>query len=59
MSSDQPEAKPGTLERVKMIVRRDLKLGPDIPITDDMPFFGTEADVDSLDILLLLTSVER
>lgn len=59
MSSDRPEAKPGTLERVKTIVRRDLKLGPDIAITDDMPFFGTEADVDSLDILLLLTSVER
>src|SRR3954469_17360762 len=45
--------------RIKTIIRRDLKLGPDIAITDDMPFFGTDADVDSLDILLLLSSVEK
>jgi 3-hydroxyacyl-[acyl-carrier-protein] dehydratase len=46
-------------DRIKTIIRRDLKLGPDIAITDDMPFFGTDADVDSLDILLLLSSVEK
>ncbi len=45
--------------RVKAIIRRDLKLGPDIAIGDDMPFFGTDADVDSLDILLLLSSIEK
>src|SRR3954463_6657509 len=45
--------------RIKTIIRRDLKLGADIAITDDMPFFGTDADVDSLDILLLLSSVEK
>ena len=42
-----------------MLLRRDLKLGPDIPIPDDMPFVGTEADFDSLDILLLLGSIEK
>ena len=46
-------------ERIKTIIRRDLKFGPDIQITEDMPFFGTDADVDSLDILLLLTSIEK
>jgi 3-hydroxyacyl-[acyl-carrier-protein] dehydratase len=46
-------------ERLKAIIRRDLKLGPDIAITGDMPFFGTDTDVDSLDILLLLTSIEK
>src|SRR3954469_25088888 len=45
--------------RIKAIIRRDLKFGPDIAITDDMPFFGTDADVDSLDILWLLSSVEK
>ena len=48
-----------TLEQVKLLLRRDLKLGPDIPIPDDMPFVGTEADFDSLDILLLLSSIEK
>ncbi len=42
-----------------MLLRRDLKLGPDIDIPDDMPFAGTDADFDSLDILLLLTSIEK
>jgi 3-hydroxyacyl-[acyl-carrier-protein] dehydratase len=46
-------------QRVEMIIRRDLKLGPDVPITPDMPFFGGDADIDSLDILLLLSSVEK
>jgi 3-hydroxyacyl-[acyl-carrier-protein] dehydratase len=47
------------LSRLKVIMRRDLKLGADFPIADDMPFFGGEADIDSLDILLLLGSVEK
>jgi len=48
-----------TLDQIKVLLRRDLKLGPDIEIPDDMPFAGTEADFDSLDILLLLTSIEK
>jgi 3-hydroxyacyl-[acyl-carrier-protein] dehydratase len=54
-----PTPRPQTLEQIKVLLRRDLKLGPDIPIPDDMPFAGTEADFDSLDILLLLTSIEK
>jgi acyl carrier protein len=42
-----------------MIIRRDLKLGADVPVTEDMPFFGGDADIDSLDILLLLSSIEK
>lgn len=53
------EKRPEVLDQIKVLLRRDLKLGPDIPIPDDMPFFGTEADLDSLDILLLLTSLEK
>ena len=51
--------RPQTLDQIKVLLRQDLKLGPDIPIPDDMPFAGTEADFDSLDILLLLTSIEK
>jgi 3-hydroxyacyl-[acyl-carrier-protein] dehydratase len=50
---------PQLLERLKLILRRDLKLGADAPIADDMPFFGADIDLDSLDMLLLVTSVER
>lgn len=53
-----PNPRPQTLEQVKALLRRDLKLG-DVPITDDMPFFGGDFDIDSLDILLLMTSIEK
>ncbi|HWE02245.1 MAG TPA: phosphopantetheine-binding protein [Tepidisphaeraceae bacterium] len=50
--------RPQTLEQVKTLIRRDLKLGAaDVP--DDMPFFGGDIDLDSLDILLLMTSIEK
>src|SRR4051812_38571402 len=52
-------ADPHVLDRVKTIVRRDLKLGPAAQIADDMPFFGGDIDMDSLDILLLVTSIEK
>ena len=57
MSSPSPEN--ATLARVETIIRRDLKLGADVPVTADMPFFGGDADIDSLDILLLLSSIEK
>lgn len=47
------------LQRVQLILRRDLKLGADAPIPPDMPFSGSEVDLDSLDILLLVTSIEK
>ena len=59
MSQSTPSSRADILARVKNIMRRDLKLGADFPIADDMPFFGGEADIDSLDILLLLGSVEK
>jgi len=48
-----------TLDQLKILLRKDLKLGPDIAIPDDMAFAGSEADFDSLDILLLLASIEK
>ena len=50
---------PSIRDRVKAIVRRDLKLGAAADIADDMPFFGGDIDMDSLDILLLVTSIEK
>src|SRR3954471_9502172 len=54
-----PEIEPALLEHIKTILRRDLKLGPDIVIADDMQFFGGDVDLDSLDMLLLVTSIEK
>jgi len=50
---------PQTLEQTRLLLRRDLKLGADIPLPEDMPFFGGDIDLDSLDLLLLVTSIER
>ncbi|HEV7299524.1 MAG TPA: 3-hydroxyacyl-ACP dehydratase FabZ family protein [Tepidisphaeraceae bacterium] len=47
------------LEQLKLILRRDLKLGPNATIADDMPLIGGQMDLDSLDILLLVSSVEK
>jgi 3-hydroxyacyl-[acyl-carrier-protein] dehydratase len=49
----------GLLERLKSILRRDLKLGPNADVPDDMPLIGGQMDLDSLDILLLVSSVEK
>lgn len=51
--------RPAISGRVKAIMRRDLKLGGDIVIEDSTPFFGGDADIDSLDVLLMLSSIER
>ena len=48
-----------TFSRVEKLMRRDLKLGSDIEIREHTPFFGSSADIDSLDILLLLGSIEK
>ncbi len=54
---------PGTDEslsqRITALLRRDLKLGDDRHIPDDMPLFGGELDLDSLDALLLVGSLEK
>jgi 3-hydroxyacyl-[acyl-carrier-protein] dehydratase len=46
-------------DRVVEIIRRDLKLGANFPIADDQPLFNSEADLDSLDLLLMVSSLER
>ena len=53
-----PNPSQQTLDQIKILLRRDLKLA-DADIADDMPFFGTDVDLDSLDILLLMTSIEK
>ena len=55
---NMPNPRRETIDRIKTILRKDLKLG-DIDIPDDMAFFGSDADFDSLDILLLMTSIEK
>lgn len=49
----------GTIDRLKTMMRRDLKLGDDAEIADDTPLIGGDFDLDSLDILLLVTSIEK
>ncbi|MBB6430179.1 acyl carrier protein [Algisphaera agarilytica] len=58
---DQPEltASRQTLDTVKDLLRRDLKLGSSFEITDDMPLVGSELDLDSLDFLMVVTSIEK
>src|SRR3954471_6100806 len=59
MSAVAAEVDAGLLEQVKTILRRDLKLGASAHIPDDMPLIGGEMDLDSLDILLLVSSIEK
>jgi 3-hydroxyacyl-[acyl-carrier-protein] dehydratase len=47
------------LEQIKQILRRDLKLGAEANIRDDMPLIGGDMDLDSLDILLMVSSLEK
>ena len=46
-------------DRVKVLLRRDLKLGQDAVVEDDTPLLGGEYDLDSVDVLLVVTSVEK
>ena len=50
---------PHLRQRIKDILRRDLKLAPDAPLPDDQPLFHGTADLDSLDLLLVVSSLER
>jgi acyl carrier protein len=52
-----PEAP--TIDRVKAVIRTSLKLPADAVLGDDMPLVGGEYDLDSLDILLIITSIEK
>jgi 3-hydroxymyristoyl/3-hydroxydecanoyl-(acyl carrier protein) dehydratase/acyl carrier protein len=55
----QPAPSEQTLQTIKRILRRDLKLGDEAELADDLPLIGGDLDLDSLDVLLLLTSLEK
>ena len=46
-------------QAVSQIIREDLKLGDNVEITNDMSLLGSDVDLDSLDSLLLITSIEK
>ena len=58
-STDAAHSRDDTASRLTSILRRDLKLGPDVPISEGTPLLGGDYDLDSLDVLMLLTSVEK
>ncbi|HEX8324541.1 MAG TPA: phosphopantetheine-binding protein [Tepidisphaeraceae bacterium] len=50
---------PVLVDQIKTLLRRDLKLGIDADLRDDTPLVGGDFDLDSLDILLLVSSIEK
>ncbi|MAJ46192.1 MAG: hypothetical protein CBC35_02725 [Planctomycetes bacterium TMED75] len=48
-----------TIHRMKDLLREELKLGPDVVLADDEVLVGGEHDLDSLDVLLIISSVEK
>jgi len=48
-----------TTNDIKAIIRECLRLPPDAPIDDNMPLAGGQHDLDSLDMLLLMTTAEK
>lgn len=46
-------------DRVTAVLRRDLKLGNDATIEQHTPLFGGDLDLDSIDALLLVASIEK
>ena len=47
------------VDRIKEILRTDLRLGNAVEINDDSPLVGSDLDLDSLDVLLLVSSIEK
>lgn len=48
-----------TLERVKQVVRESIKIDKAAVLADDMKLVGGEYEIDSLDVLLIITNVEK
>lgn len=48
-----------TLSRIRGFLQNDLRLGDGTAIRDDMPLIGGDHDLDSLDVLMLVTSIEK
>jgi acyl carrier protein len=44
---------------VKSLLRRELRLGDNEEIADDTPLSGGDLDLDSLDMLLIVTAIEK
>ena len=47
------------IDKIKTILREDLKLGPNADVPDTMPLIGGPADLDSIDVLLLVSTIEK
>ncbi len=54
-----PELQTTLSDRIRLILRRDLKVAPGVVLEDDTPLFGGHTDLDSLDALLLVSSIEK
>ena len=48
-----------TMSRVKSVIRTCIQLDAETPIADDMPLMEGEYDIDSLDVLLIVSELER
>ena len=48
-----------TIHRMKELLREELKLDPEVPLADDEVLIGGDHDLDSLDVLLIISSVEK
>ena len=48
-----------TMDRLKRVLRSTLKIGDDAALPESMPLIGGEYELDSLDVLLLITNVEK
>lgn len=48
-----------TMNRVKRVIRTCLKVDEQVVLADTMPLVGGEYDLDSLDILLIVTELEK
>lgn len=54
-----PTLRANTAERIINIIQRDLMLGSTVNIAVDTKLFGGDFDLDSLDALLLMQSLEK
>jgi acyl carrier protein len=48
-----------TMDRVKTVIRICLQLDAETAIPDDMALMEGDYDIDSLDVLLIITELER
>lgn len=48
-----------TVDAITRVLRETLRLGPEARIEPDTPLVGGEHDLDSLDTLLLITTLEK